>query len=134
MARSFYDDAENRRIVEIHENPTGASLLRSVVADAVRASMAPVAAPSPPAVESRGANRSAVLSDSEAMHKVRMAQEEKLTMALKYVFELYNRWEGGVNRSRMCKMRFHKVLRCASVLLRYSRVRVTAAEGLSFTR
>jgi hypothetical protein len=50
------------------------------------------------------------------MHLVRTAQEEKLTMALKYVFELFNCWEGGVNRSRMSKIRFHKVLRYAAIL------------------
>lgn len=104
--------------MQLQENPTHASLLQTVVNDAVRASRAGLLdeMPSADGGAARTASRAAILSDSEAMYKVRTAQEEKLTMALKYVFELYNRWEGGVNRSRMCKMRFHKVLRCGLAL------------------
>lgn len=60
--------------------------------------------------------RSLVLGDADAMWEARCAQEEKLTMALKYAFEQYNIWEGGMDRSRMDKMRFHKVMRCAPFL------------------
>lgn len=104
MARSFYDDVGNKRVTDVIRDPTKASLLR----------------PEPGFVQSakhrRGheVNRPTVLQDSEAMHTVRTAAEESLTMALKYVFEQYNKWEGGVNSSRMDKMRFHKVFRCAS--------------------
>lgn len=59
---------------------------------------------------------SMVLDDADAMWEARCAQEEKLTMALKYSFEQFNLYEGGVNRSRMDKMRFHKVMRCAAAL------------------
>lgn len=99
MARSFYDDPENSRLTAVLANPCKATLLRRA-ADTTRR---------------RGATRTAVFQDSEAMHCVQLAQEETLTMALKYVFEQFNKWEGGVNCSRMDKMRFHKVLRCGIV-------------------
>jgi hypothetical protein len=102
MARSFYDSSENKRVTEVVENPNRASLLRELP-------------DSPKHCHGKGMNRSAVLHDSEAMHRVRLAAEEKLTMALKYVFGLYNKWEGGVNSSRMDKMRFHKVFRCVHI-------------------
>ena len=60
--------------------------------------------------------RAAVLDDAAAMWEVANAKEESLTVALKYTFEQYNTWEGGVNRSRMDKIRFHKVLRHDSQL------------------
>jgi hypothetical protein len=106
LARSFYDDAQNKRLIEVQSDPARACLLR---ADCE----------SDPAIDSNHqgvVDRVAVFRDSEAMHLVRTAQEEKLTMALKYVFELFNCWDGGVNRSRMSKIRFHKVLRYAAIL------------------
>lgn len=103
MARSFYDDPSNARVTAVISSPAKASLLRRVT-DTVQRS---------------GASRTSVLQDSDAMHCVRLAQEEKLTMALKYVFEQYNRWEGGVNSSRMDKIRFHKVLRCVITLAQH---------------
>lgn len=102
-SRSFYDDEANQRLADVQREPEQASLLQ----------------PREPSIRSRSpsasaghVDRAAVYRDSLSMHKVREAPEEKLTMALKYVFELFNRWEGGVNRSRMNKIRFHKVLRC----------------------
>lgn len=102
MARSFYDDASNQRVTDVIQDPKKASLLRPESGHH-NSNM------------HRGheVNRAAVLQDSEAMHTVRTAAEEALTMALKFVFEKYNRWEGGVNCSRMDKMRFHKVFRYA---------------------
>lgn len=100
MARSFYDDPINARVTTVIKNPHQASLL-------LRASQKS---------QHISSTRTAVLQDSEAMHCVRLAQEEKLTMALKYVFEQFNKWEGGVNSSRMDKIRFHKVLRYGEVL------------------
>lgn len=102
MARSFYDDPENARVTAVTQNPGTATLLKRDT-DMLR--------------QGRSGSRMAVLQDSEAMHCVRLAQEEQLTLALKYVFEQYNKWEGGVNSSRMDKMRFHKVLRCALVVV-----------------
>jgi hypothetical protein len=107
LARSFYDDSANQRVVEVIQDPTKATLLRHASGDALRAC--------PHAAKNRSMDRSEVLHDSEAMHTVRTAAEEALTMALKFVFEQYNKWEGGVNSSRMDKMRFHKVFRCAVV-------------------
>lgn len=129
MSRYFYDDTENQRIAQVHADPAQATMLRSgtdvdsaLASPLAHAASVPagaranlLAAPAARGASARGANRSAVLNDSEAMHRVREAQEEKLTMALKHVFELYNRWEGGVNRSRMNKTRFQKVFRCAFV-------------------
>ena len=110
MSRSLYADAENQRVVQVQQHPAEASILRrNASPGSSTAAPRPRSAHSP----SRGPDRSAVLRDAEAMHTVRTAQEEKLTMALKSCFELYNRWEGGVNRGRMDKMRFQKVLRCA---------------------
>jgi hypothetical protein len=103
LARSFYDDNQNKRLVEVQTDPAQASLLRTTgESSAVKDGN-----------HQRVVDRSAVFRDSEAMHLVRTAQEEKLTMALKYVFELFNCWDGGVNRSRMNKIRFAKVLRYA---------------------
>lgn len=99
MARSFYDDPENSRVTAVIASPCKATLLRRAAGTTRRS----------------GASRTAVFQDSEAMHCVRLAKEERLTMALKYVFEQFNKWEGGVNSSRMDKMRFHKVLRCGMV-------------------
>jgi hypothetical protein len=137
MSRYFYDNDENHRIAQVHADPAQASILRK---DADAGSAAPaqlahaasvagggVLAAAARARSARGADRSAVLHDSEAMSRVREAQEEQLTMALKHVFELYNRWEGGVNRSRMNKMRFHKVFRCAfPTLSRYCSAQAAA--------
>ena len=102
MARSFYDDVGNKRVTDVIQDPTKASLLRPV----------PGCPHSGRHRKGREVNHSTVLQDSEAMHTVRTAAEEALTMALKFVFEQYNKWEGGVNSSRMDKMRFHKVFRC----------------------
>jgi hypothetical protein len=101
LARSFYDDVEHKRVIDVHQDPTKASLLRS---ESGR----------PPSARRRihHVNQSAVLHDSEAMQTVRTAAEEALTMALKYVFEQYSKWEGGVTSSRMDKMRFQKLFRC----------------------
>eukprot|EP00892_Ulva_mutabilis_P003477 jgi/Ulvmu1/1500/UM011_0230.1 len=96
MARSFYDDPGNARVAAVMERPGTATLLRR---------------PGTPKAQVRQGSRTAVLQDSEAMHCVRHAEEAQLTSALKYVFEQFNRWEGGVNSSRMDKTRFHKVLR-----------------------
>jgi hypothetical protein len=119
MARSFYDSKKDFQIVEVHGSPLGgASHLQK---DSDSSGLGPPTHKTElfqraGSLTSQCVNRKAVLSDSEAMHKVRMAQEEVLTMTLKHVFEQYNRWGGGVNRSRMDKMRFHKVLRHVSRL------------------
>jgi hypothetical protein len=48
--------------------------------------------------------------------QVRRLQYDELTMVLKRVFEKYNSWEHGVNKSEMDKMRFQKVMRDAELL------------------
>lgn len=63
-------------------------------------------------------------------------------MALKRVYEKYNMWEHGTNRSRMDKMRFHKVLRDARFVNQYlsaenvdhvfSRVRPASEHKINF--
>lgn len=105
-SRSFYDDADNQRLAEVQQEPALASLLQP---------REPSGRSHSPAAAGGRLDRAAVFRDSLAMHKVREAPEEKLTMALKYVFELFNCCDGGVNRSRMNKIRFQKVLRCAPV-------------------
>jgi hypothetical protein len=100
MATSFYTDAENSRLTELYQHPERASLLRR---DMSESAIEPI----------KGLTRASVYHDSEAMHLVRCAQEERLTMALKAVFENYNVWDGGLNRGRMNKVRFHKLFRCA---------------------
>lgn len=98
-ATSFYDDPANARVTAVIAHPGTATLLRK---------------PEASGTSGQRGSRTAVLQDSEAMHCVRVAEEAQLTSALKHVFEEYNRWEGGVNSSRMDKIRFHKVLRCAA--------------------
>ncbi|GMH42553.1 hypothetical protein BSKO_10472 [Bryopsis sp. KO-2023] len=63
-----------------------------------------------------GACGEEALRDCEVLWKVRQLNEDDITMALKRVFERYNVWEHGASRSRMDKMRFHKVLRDAQFL------------------
>ena len=114
----FYDEPANKRIVDVHNNPSQATILRKdTAANSDLTGSRPQAHGSMAGTDkwrraSKRATRNAVLHDSEAMQRVREAEETKLTMALKHVFEEYNRWEGGVNRSRMDKPRFHKVFRC----------------------
>lgn len=50
------------------------------------------------------------------LHQVRDLNEDDLTMALKRVFEKYNTWERGVNKSQMNKIRFQKVFRDSCLL------------------
>ncbi|GMH42551.1 hypothetical protein BSKO_10470 [Bryopsis sp. KO-2023] len=56
------------------------------------------------------------LAERKRCETVRQLNEDDITMALKRVFERYNVWEHGASRSRMDKMRFHKVLRNAQFL------------------
>ena len=89
--------------------------------------------------------RESVLDSAEAMWEVSKAPEEDLTVALKYTFEQYNAWEGGINLSRMDRMRFHKVMRDARLLCThdlpsgeldkiYGRVKPEAQPTLNFVQ
>ena len=119
-ACNFYDKSANKRIVDVHNNPAQATILRKDAAASSDMQGSGLEAPGSMAGTdkwrhaSKRATRNAVLHDSEAMQRVRDAEEHELTMALKHVFERYNRWEGDVNGSRMYRTRFHKVFRCLS--------------------